>query len=108
MKNYISIFKQFINDKLTLYFIGGLAVFSFLDYIIWSNKLRFENIYVFSVNGVYPIRFLGIIVLINIILAFFSFDKEKEISYLLIGASIFIAILIFVLEVFYLFNLNYG
>lgn len=108
MKNYITTFKSFITDKMNLWFIASLVIFSLADYLIWSMRLRFEDVYVFSINGVYPIRFLGIIVLINVVLAFFSYDKEKEISYLLLGATIFISILIFVLEVFYLFNLNYG
>jgi len=108
MKNYITSLKRFISDRLNLYFILALAIFSITDYLIWTLRLRYEDIYIFSVNDVYPIRFLGIMVLINTILAFFSYDKEKEISYLLLGASIFISILIFVLEVFYLFSLNYG
>ena len=93
---------------MNLYLVAALASFFVADYLIWSLRLRYEEIYVFSINGVYPIRFLGIIVLINTILAFFSYDKEKEITYLLLGASLFISILIFVLEVFYLINLNYG
>lgn len=108
MKNYITTFKKFITDRINLYFIAALVFFSVSDYLIWTLQLRYEDLYVFSINGVYPIRFLGIIVLINTILAFCSYDKEREISYLLIGASIFVSILIFVLEVFYLFSLNYG
>ena len=107
MKDYITTFKTIISDRLNLYFVSALGIFFVADYLIWSLRLRYEDIYVFSINGVYPIRFLGIIVLINTILAFFSYDKEKEISYLLLGASIFVSILIFVLELFYLINLNY-
>lgn len=107
MKNYITTLKSILNDKIILWLVAPLALFSMADFFIWTRRLRYEDIYVFSINGVYPVRFLGIIILINSILAFFSYDKEKEISYLLIGASIFIAILIFVLEVFYLVNLNY-
>ena len=108
MKNYISTLKSIIRDRTILWFIVPLGIFFVADYLIWTLRLRFEDIYVFSINGVYPIRFLGIIVLINTILAFFSYDKEKEISYLLLGASIFVSVLIFVLEAFYLINLNYG
>ena len=108
MKNYITTIKSILDDRMILWLTSPLIVFFMADYYIWSRRLRYEDIYVFSINGVYPIRFLGIIVLINLLLAFFSYDKEKEISYLLIGASVFVSVLIFVLEVFYLINLNYG
>jgi len=108
MKNYFTTLGRILQDKMIIWLSLPLAAFLISDYLIWSKRLRYDDIYVFSINGVYPIRFLGIIVLINSLLAFFSYDKEQEISYLLIGASVFVSVLIFILEVFYLVNLSYG
>lgn len=112
MKNYlktaVNTLKLVFTDYLNIYFFSTLLLFFVADFFIWSLRLRKEDIYVFSLNGVYPLRFLGIIILVNSFLAMFSYEKEKEICYLLIGANIFISVLIFILECFYLINLSYG
>ncbi len=108
MKNFPELYKQLKSDKIILYFLSALALFFIADFLIWYQRLRYEDIYVFSLNGIYPIRFLGIISAINCILAFFSYEKEKEIAYLLLGSAIFVSVLIFVLEVYYFANIIYG
>lgn len=108
MQDFKGSIKPFFTDRLNLYLLGGAILFFGADLLIWSLKLRYESIYIQSISGVYPIRFLVIILSINSLLAIFSSNKEKEISYLLLGANIFLTALIFVLEMFYFINLNYG
>ena len=112
MKDYVQDFKStikpFFTDRINLYLLGTAVVLFVADFIIWTTKLRYESIYIQSISGVYPIRFLVIILSVNSILAIFSSNKEKEISYLLLGANIFLSLLIFVLEIFYFVSLNYG
>lgn len=111
MKNYFlstgqMIKKAFIDDQINRYlFLSSFVLFVF-DYLIWKSHLENQDIAVLSLNGLYPIKFIAIILVINTFLAGSSYEKEKEISYLLISASIFAALLIFVLEVFYLINMS--
>lgn len=108
MKNIYLTIKDVVLDRLNIILFSVMIVLFIPDFLIWNLRLRYEDIYVFSQNGVYPIRFLGIIILINTIVAVFSYDKEKEIGYLLLAANIFISLLIFILEMFYLINLSYA
>ena len=111
MKNYFLltgqlIKKAFIDDSINRYlFLISFFLFLF-DYLIWKSHLENQDIAVFSLNGLYPVKFIAIILVINTFLAGSSYEKEKEISYLLISASIFVALLIFILEFFYLINLG--
>jgi hypothetical protein len=111
MKNYVLstfqlIKKAFFGDLVNRYlFLSSLLLFLF-DYLIWKSRLENQAIAVFSLNGLYPIKFIAIIIVINTFLAASSYEKEKEMSYLLVSASILVALLIFVLEIFYLINMG--
>lgn len=107
MKNYfasvkLAIFKDYIN----LYLFSGTILLFLVDFLIWRFKLKDHDIYITTLNGIFPIRYLAIVFLLNTLLAVFSYEKEKEISYLLFSANVFIGILIFILELFYMINLN--
>jgi hypothetical protein len=108
MKNIFQTLKSVYADRLNIILFSAIIIVFVADFFIWRLRLRYEDIYIFTLNGVYPIRFLGIILLVNTFVSIFSYEKEKEISYLLFSASLFISILILVLEMFYLINLNYA
>ena len=98
----------FYEDHIDIYLFGSTIAVFVADFFIWRWRLRFEDIYIFTINGVYPIRFLGIILLVNTILAIFSYEREREISYLLFGSGLTVSLFVLILEIFYLVNLNYG
>lgn len=104
MKNLKEIF---YNNTLNSVLLIITAVIYMAVFLIWHFSLRYQDIYIFSLNGVYPIRLLTIIITLNTILGVFSYDKEKEITPLLFGANVFISSLILILEIFYLVNLYY-
>ena len=111
MKNYFTdgwrnIKVALFNDRINFLFFSITVFLAVIDYVIWKLRLEELDFLVITLNGVYPIEFLAVILLINATLAIFSYDKEKEISYFLFGSSIFIVILIFILEIFYLFAIR--
>lgn len=106
MKNYISLFKQaIINDYINLYILSVTIILYLLDYLIWKLYLANRDIYIQTLGGIYPIRFLVIVFVINTFLAIFSYEREKEMSYLLFSATAFIGILVLILEMFYFISL---
>lgn len=109
MRNYFkdgfdAIRKALFEDYINLYLLSGVIFLSLVDVLIWKFVLSIRDIYIFYGMGIYPIRYLMIILIINTVLALFSYDKEKEISYLLLSANVMATVLIFILEIFYLFN----
>lgn len=114
MRNYFadgwSVFKRALfSDYINLYLFSATIILFMADYLIWKFGLGNRDIYITVLNGLYPVKYLAVILILNTPLAIFSYDKEKEMSYLLFSANIFIALLVLVLELFYLFNLSsYG
>lgn len=107
MKNYLeNARKAIFGDYINLYLISGNILIFLVNYLIWKLKLVDRDIYIQSLGGLYPIKYLAIVFLINGFLALFSYEKEKEISYLLFSANLFVGILILVLEMFYLISLG--
>ena len=107
MKNYLKTIKKAIfEDYLNLYLLSGSLFIFLVDYFLWKLKLVDKDLYIQGLSGLYPIKYLLVIYVLNSFLALFSYDKEKEISYLLFAANIFIGILILVLEIFYIISLN--
>lgn len=104
-KQRIDIFKRlFLGDRISIWLTGSMVGLVTADYLIWKRALDNPDIYIYLRIGIYPIKFLAIIVLLNTALAIFSFGKEKEIDYLLMSANVFIALLIMVLEIFYIMH----
>lgn len=109
MKNYFSdgfaaIKKALFEDYINLCLFSATIFLAVIDVVIWKVILSKRDIFIFNGMGIYPIRYLMILLLINTTLAMFSFEKEKEISYLLLAANIMATLLVFILEIFYLFN----
>jgi hypothetical protein len=80
----------------------GTAVVVVADELIWKSILVNRDLFIYEHLGIYPMRYLVVVLLINTSLGLFSYEKEKEISYLLLSANIVVSLLIFVLEIFYL------
>ena len=97
----------YIKNKLNLILLVITAIIYLAVFLIWHYSLRYQDIYIFSLSGVYPIRLLTIVVILNLILSYASYEKEKEITPLLLGANVFLSTLILVLEIFYLVNSTY-
>jgi hypothetical protein len=109
MKTYLQkLYKEieavFASDKSIRYLLIGSIIFAIFDYILWKWQLSSGDIYVFLKLGIYPVKLLVVILIINTILAFASYWKEKEISYLLMIGNIIMCFLTLILEIFYLLN----
>lgn len=76
-----------------------------LDYYIWQAFLSLDTLYIFLRIDIYPIRYLAITMGLNTLLAISAYDKEKEVSYLLLIGNVILGILILALEIFYLTHL---
>jgi heme/copper-type cytochrome/quinol oxidase subunit 4 len=106
-KSPINLKKVLIDDRINLVFTIFSIIIYLIVFLIWHFSLRYKNMYIYSTSGIYPVRYLTIILPLNYFLGIISYRKEKEISYLLFGAGLFIALLLLILEIFYLINLNY-
>ena len=109
MKNYLADFttkikNAFFVDELNRNLLLSSIIFAVLDWIIWRTFLSDSDLFVYAGFGLYPVEYLAIILVINTFMAFFAYDKEKEISYLLLSSDIFLCFLTLCLEIFYLFN----
>ena len=104
-KHHMEDIKKSVKDNsLSIYlFIASIVLF-FVDLSIWRKFLSFPDIYIYNRIGIYPVKVLLIMIIVNTSLSLFSFKKEKEIGYLLLSGSVFIAILVLFLELFYLIN----
>lgn len=107
MKNYFlttfTLIKQALLDDIVNRYLFALTfALSLIDWIIWRSFLTSPDLYVFIKIGYYPVKLLAFLLIINGSLAVFSYVKEKEISYLLWMGSLFLSVLVFALEIFYL------
>lgn len=107
MKQYLISFGNIIKasvwqDLIDRYLLFVAVILFLADWLIWRTKLASPDVYVYLGFGVYPIKFLAAVFFINCVLAISSYNKEKEISYLLLIGNIIVGILILALEIFYL------
>lgn len=107
MKNYIqssyAYLKSVLFDDLVVrYLLLVSVVLSLTEYYLWEKYLYNTDVYVYLKIGIYPLKLMALLLVINTLLAFFSYNKEKEISYLLLIGNVVIIVLYFSLELFYL------
>jgi hypothetical protein len=101
-KSYYFIHRVFFDDLVDRYLLAAGIIIFFTDFLIWRSYLATPDIYVFLRIDIYPIKFLAIVMGLNFLLSATAHDKEKEVGYLLLLGNVILAILIFVLEIFYL------
>ena len=107
MKKYLSALKKIVfEDYVNLYLISAGILIFLVNYLIWKLSLVEKDIFIQGLGGLYPIKYLFLTYVINGSLALFSYEKEKEIGYLLFSANLFLGILVLVLEIFYLISLG--
>ncbi|MFA6963901.1 MAG: hypothetical protein WC227_04310 [Patescibacteria group bacterium] len=107
MKKYITtlgpFLKEFLVDDIVNRYLFSISlIWSFVDYLIWHFLLSSPDIFVYIRIGVYPIKLLFIILILNTVLAFSSFKREREIGYLLFIGNILAVALVMILEIYYL------
>ena len=107
MKQYLISFGNIIKasvwqDLANRYLLFVAIILFLVDWLIWRARLASPDVYVYLGFGVYPIKFLAVVLFLNSALAIFSYSKEKEISYLLLIGNIIVGILVLALEIFYL------
>lgn len=111
MKNYLDdcfchLKRAVVNDYVNLYLVSASMLLYVIVFSLWKFRLSSLDIFLVTLGGIYPIRYLTIIFVLNSVLAISSYGKEKEISYLLFAANVFLTLLILILEIFYLTHLN--
>ncbi len=60
------------------------------------------HVYAYNGFGVYPVQYLAVIIVLNLFIAYSSYEDDREIGYLLLSSNLFVCSLIFILEIFYL------
>ncbi|OQA04311.1 MAG: hypothetical protein BWY68_00410 [bacterium ADurb.Bin400] len=102
---YSTVHDTLILDQANMYLLASAIAITGLDYLIVRLQPVAENSQHFGRLNISPLIYLLIVICVNTALAVFSFGREKEISYLLLSANIILALLVFVLEIFYLTSL---
>lgn len=98
-------FREFVFVDLTCrYLLLSSIILSFLVDMLWRKYLISSDIFVYTRIGLFPMKYLFLVLLINTVLAYFSHDKEKEISHLLLIGNIALIVLSLSLEIFYSIN----
>jgi hypothetical protein len=110
MKKYFTIAYDFIKefaflDLVNRFLLPSSIVIAAAAYLIWKQYLSSPDLFVYTRLGTYPIKYMALILVINVFLAASSYNKEKELSYLLLIANIIVSLLIVSLEIFYLINI---
>ena len=107
MKQYIVSFINLVKasvwqDLIDRYLILTSVILFLVDWLVWRTRLASPDVYAYIPFGIYPVKFLAVVMLLNTVLAVFSYNKEREISHLLMTGNIITGILILSLEIFYL------
>ena len=93
----------FVDRTLTPLFLVGL-ICVIISYAVWKKWLESPDIYVYVRIGIYPIKFFAVIFILNSLLSFFVSGKDRKTAHLLLGTSLFIGLLIILLEILYLIH----
>lgn len=105
IKSFLKLLKNaFVFDHIDLYLLLASLVIGGIDVFIWELQLKNLETQSYWIIPISPLKFLIIVYIINLILGVSSFDKEKKISYLFFSANIFLAVLILILEIMYIFH----
>ena len=109
MKSYFNslgvFFKEFlIDDAVNRYLFPLTLVWFVADYLIWHIYLSSPDIVVAIKIGIYPVKLLLVVLVINSFLAISSYKKEKEITYLLLIGNLLSVALVLILEIYYLLH----
>lgn len=110
MKKYHQVIYNLIKralfaDRVNLILLLSIITLFGLNIAIWQINIKERLAELSWQLPLSPLNSLFLIFGLNLFLSLFSYDKEKEISWLLLGASLMAALLIFTLEIFYLLNL---
>ncbi|HOX40873.1 MAG TPA: hypothetical protein PK263_01610 [bacterium] len=90
------------SDKLNRILFVITLVLSLAVWLIWRSLLSSAQTYVYVSIGIYPVKLLALFLVINTGLAIFSYQKEREIAYLLLIANTALILLVLALEIFYM------
>ncbi len=75
------------------------------DVTLWVSRLAGSNISELYRINISPINCLMVIIVINTVLSISAHSEEAETSRLLLSSSLLMSIMVFALELFYLFNI---
>lgn len=93
-----------LEDRVNFNFLVSSLAVAGLSYIIWKEKLSAGSANFYWRLPFSPLTYFIIILVINLLLSLNTFDNEKEVSHLLLGATTLISLLVFILFMFYLTN----
>jgi len=108
----IFITRSFWRNRIVAVTFGGSILFNFIIWYLWYFKIRVSGYPISSPISLlriseklnfYFLPIVGLLVIIlNTILAAYSYRKESLASYFLLGASLFIQILILIFLLFFI------
>jgi len=89
-------------NKINRYFVLGQLLLFALTLLIWVKVIVARDIYIYSSTNYFPLQIFVVVFIIHIVLSVYSYKNDKYLSNLLLGASLFYIILIFILEMLYI------
>lgn len=95
-------FKQcFIEDKINYYSVILSICLSLIAYILWQLLSRDQLFLFYSPYKYYPLEYYVLIFIINSLISWGAYHKNKQLSNLLMPMLVFFVIMIIVLEIYY-------
>jgi len=96
--------RALLADPLNFYLFLATIGFAGLDILTWYLRLARENLGELWHLHLSPIQFLISILIINLVLTLSSYDKEKQVAELLLGASLLASFFILIAEIVLILN----
>ena len=106
MKNYFFSLAGYLKEVLfddikNRYLFITTLILSLGSFFFWERFLAGGDIQIYTRITLYPVKYLALVLILNTLLSIFSYNKEREISYLLFVANIVLVLLTWALEIFY-------
>lgn len=105
LKRFLSTTQEsLIADKINRYLlISQLPMFG-ISFVVWIYVIERRDIFVYSVTNYFPLQIFCLIFILHLILSIYSYNRDKYISYLLLGATQLYILVIISLEILYILN----
>jgi len=105
LKQFLSIIQEsLIANKINRYLLISQLVMFGISLVVWIYVIERRDIFVYSVTDYFPLQIFCLIFMLHLILSVYSYNRDKYISYLLLGATQLYILVIISLEIFYILN----
>lgn len=96
----LSLFNNRTNLCMLIFQIVAFAI----TFAVWNMVIEKKDIYIYTVTNYFPLQIFAFIMVIHLFLSVYSYGRDKHISYVLLGASSFLMLIIITIEFLYILN----